>query len=608
MLAGGEEVSVKIAAGIATALALICAAGLAARVAGSSAASVSRNMVVVTTTADVVNGNTSSIAALNRKPGRDGISLREALLAADRTGGSATVYILFSHRLNGKTIKVRSELPPIHRDHLVLEGIAPNGSPARVTLDWLHAPRVRQGGELLLVQASEVTVRWLTFASVYYSTQLGALDVIPGRSDGTPPSTGPLKIANVQILDNVFATYGGGITVPAPVAQGVFIGNSYVANTHVSGVTIARNTFLGPSSDGVLVGTDNSGSTAQGVVIEDNTFDGNEFAVELGEAGNSPRQEGTQIIHNTITGGSIGITLNESATNGVIDNTLIQGNVISGVQGNAFNLDAAAYDPSLPGMTGSDVISNTQIINNAIHANYAGQAGIRLSGGNIASSSPSRVSAVTIENDTFVNEQQGSLFVANPGAPGNQITDVTVRNSILYEPSAFPPIAETGPVPNQRPDVLTNSLISGPGWAGQNGNITGDPKFVDEAHGDYHLAPGSPAINAGTTIGAPSYDLDGARRDAQPDIGAFEFGALPRPLLTVTAEQRGGNGTVTSSPAGINCGTACSARFEPGTTVKLTAKPDRGSKFLGWSQPCSRKARCTVSLKSARSITARFAP
>jgi hypothetical protein len=460
----------------------------------------------------------------------------------------------------------------------------------------------------LLVQASEVTVRWLSFTSVYYSTQLGALDVIPGRSDGTPPSPGPLKIASVQILDNVFATYGGGIPVPAPVAQGVFIGNSYVANTHVSGVTIARNTFLGPSSDGVLVGTDNSGSTAQGVVIEDNTFDGNEFAVELGEAGNSPRQEGTQIIHNTITGGSIGITLNESATAGVIDNTLIQGNVISGVQGNAFNLDAAAYDPSLPGMTGSDVISNTQIINNAIHANYAGQAGIRLSGGNIAGSPPSRVSAVTIENDTFVNEQRGSLFVATPGAPGNQITDVTVRNTILYDPSGFPPIAETGPVPNQRPDVLTNSLISGPGWAGRNGNIAGDPKFVDEAHGDYHLAPGSPAINAGTTIGAPSYDLDGARRDAQPDIGAFEFGALPRPLLTVTAEQLGGSGTVTSSPAAINCGTACSARFEPGTTVKLTAKPDRGSKFLGWSQPCSRKARCTVSLKSARSITARFAP
>ncbi len=96
--------------------------------------------------------------------------------------------------------------------------------------------------------------------------------------------------------------------------------------------------------------------------------------------------------------------------------------------------------------------------------------------------------------------------------------------------------------------MLTNSLISGPGWAGTNGNITGDPLFVNAPGGDYHLAAGSPAINAGTTVGAPSYDLDGAPRDAQPDIGAYEFGATPRPLLTVTAEQLGGSGTVTSNP------------------------------------------------------------
>ena len=80
-----------------------------------------------------------------------------------------------------------------------------------------------------------------------------------------------------------------------------------------------------------------------------------------------------------------------------------------------------------------------------------------------------------------------------------------------------------------------NSLISGPGWAGSNGNINGDPLFVDEPNGDYHLTAASPAINAGTTIGAPLDDLDGAWRDAQPDIGAFEFGAATRPLLTVTS-------------------------------------------------------------------------
>jgi hypothetical protein len=63
-------------------------------------------VVVVTATADVVNGDVSSVAALNAKPGRDAISLREALEAADNTGGTATVYIMFNHALNGHTISL----------------------------------------------------------------------------------------------------------------------------------------------------------------------------------------------------------------------------------------------------------------------------------------------------------------------------------------------------------------------------------------------------------------------------------------------------------------------------------------------------------------------
>jgi len=40
---------------------------------------------------------------------------------------------------------------------------------------------------------------------------------------------------------------------------------------------------------------------------------------------------------------------------------------------------------------------------------------------------------------------------------------------------------------------------------------------------DAHLSVGSLAINAGTADGAPSNDLDGNPRDAQPDIGAYEY-------------------------------------------------------------------------------------
>jgi len=40
---------------------------------------------------------------------------------------------------------------------------------------------------------------------------------------------------------------------------------------------------------------------------------------------------------------------------------------------------------------------------------------------------------------------------------------------------------------------------------------------------DAHLEATSPAINAGTTAGAPGDDFDGRPRDAQPDIGAYEW-------------------------------------------------------------------------------------
>jgi uncharacterized repeat protein (TIGR01451 family) len=55
-------------------------------------------------------------------------------------------------------------------------------------------------------------------------------------------------------------------------------------------------------------------------------------------------------------------------------------------------------------------------------------------------------------------------------------------------------------------------------------------------------------------------------------------------VRTLTVTKTGtGTGTVTSSPPGINCGTVCVAGFDDGTVVTLTAVPDAGSKFDGWS-------------------------
>ena len=67
---------------------------------------------------------------------------------------------------------------------------------------------------------------------------------------------------------------------------------------------------------------------------------------------------------------------------------------------------------------------------------------------------------------------------------------------------------------------VANSITKQSGFAGVNGNIGADPKFVNSSAGDFHIQAGSPAIGAGTHTGAPAYDLDCQPRPNPPAIGA----------------------------------------------------------------------------------------
>src|SRR5437870_373542 len=68
-----------------------------------------------------------------------------------------------------------------------------------------------------------------------------------------------------------------------------------------------------------------------------------------------------------------------------------------------------------------------------------------------------------------------------------------------------------------------------------------------------------------------------------------------------------GSGTVTSAPAGITCGTSCSASYASGTAVTLTATPAAGSTFTGWSGGgCSGTGSCSVTVTAAVTVTATF--
>jgi dienelactone hydrolase len=67
-----------------------------------------------------------------------------------------------------------------------------------------------------------------------------------------------------------------------------------------------------------------------------------------------------------------------------------------------------------------------------------------------------------------------------------------------------------------------------------------------------------------------------------------------------------GSGTVTSSPAGINCGATCSANFNSGISVTLTATPASGNTFSSWSGACTGTGSCVVTMNDAQSVTATF--
>ena len=88
------------------------------------------------------------------------------------------------------------------------------------------------------------------------------------------------------------------------------------------------------------------------------------------------------------------------------------------------------------------------------------------------------------------------------------------------------------------------------------------------------------------------------------DIGWSLLTAIQYYPLSVTAT---GAGTISSNPAGINCGVNCSANYAVGTVVTLTPTASGNNSFSGWSGACTGSASsCTVTMNAANSVGATF--
>lgn len=110
-------------------------------------------------------------------------------------------------------------------------------------------------------------------------------------------------------------------------------------------------------------------------------------------------------------------------------------------------------------------------------------------------------------------------------------------------------------------------------------------------------------------VGSPVAATDCATAsDHLPVVADVELPGGPTPVTLTITREGAGSGTVTSQPAGIACGAACSADFPSGTAVTLTAAAASGSTFSGWGGACAGSTAnvCTVSLTASATVAATF--
>ncbi len=192
---------------------------------------------------------------------------------------------------------------------------------------------------------------------------------------------------------------------------------------------------------------------------------------------------------------------------------------------------------------------------------------------------------VVTRNSAAAVDTDGTLTSWNPNLNG-AVRAIGVLGSTVYLGGSFT-TAGVGTTPRNRAAAVTTdgTLTS---W---NPNLNGDVYAIGAFESTVYL--GGDFTTAGGT----------------PRSRVTKEFAVPPVLFDLTVSKTGtGGGTVTSSPAGIDCGADCSESLVDGSSVTLTATPASGSSFTGWSgSGCSGTSTCTVAMSEARTVTAEFA-
>jgi hypothetical protein len=217
-----------------------------------------------------------------------------------------------------------------------------------------------------------------------------------------------------------------------------------------------------------------------------------------------------------------------------------------------------------------------------------------------------------------VNEQTSATYCGGCGPTYACATGKTcssgqcVGPSLSLSPTTYAFVPTTvGQTATQQPFVLKNS---GNGASGTLTTAIAGANATEFAIASDGCAGHTLAPNASCTIEVTFTPASRGPRAASLNVngGAF-FAALTGTgqdsvTLTVTKSGKGG-GTVSGGP--IACGATCSASVTRTSTtdpvVTLSAVPDAGSVFGGWSGACTgTSTTCAVTMSQARTVNAEF--
>ncbi|HEU4743178.1 MAG TPA: hypothetical protein VFS50_16395 [Meiothermus sp.] len=163
---------------------------------------------------------------------------------------------------------------------------------------------------------------------------------------------------------------------------------------------------------------------------------------------------------------------------------------------------------------------------------------------------------------------------------------------------------EVSGLPSGNSATLT---ITGPNGFSQNRTLlTGTGQTLsDVPTGTYTVT--APSVVVSTVTYNPSPASQNVTVTPGSVTAGVTYTQAPATSFTLGVSKTGtGQGTLSSNPSGIDCGTTCSARFSAGASVTLTATPAPGSSFVGWSGACTGSGTCALTMDAAKSVTATF--